>query len=83
MPPPSHRLGEVPLFAGLTPATLVKLAAVSRVRRYPQGQVLCSEGDPGDSLLVLEEGQLRISRFTTAGREDDGRAEASRPRQDE
>lgn len=66
---PSHRLGEVPLFADLAPAILDELAAASRVRRYPQGQVLCNEGDPGDSLLVLEAGQLRVSRLTAAGQE--------------
>jgi CRP/FNR family transcriptional regulator, cyclic AMP receptor protein len=65
----SHLLAEVPLFAGLPPAALDDLARISRVRRYPSGQVLWNEGDPGDSLLVLEEGQLRISRFTASGQE--------------
>ena len=67
--PAPHRLGEVPLFAGLAPATLDALARASRLRRYPAGQVLWNEGDPGDSLLVLEEGQLRISRFAASGQE--------------
>ncbi|HEU0116505.1 MAG TPA: Crp/Fnr family transcriptional regulator [Thermomicrobiales bacterium] len=65
----NHRLGDVPLFAGLPPAVLDELARESRVRRYPAGQVLWHEGDPGDALLVLEEGQLRISRFTATGAE--------------
>src|SRR5579884_707992 len=71
MPPPtsSHRLRDVPLFAGVHPDILDALARTTLVRRYPKGQVLCSEGDPGDSLLVLEEGQARVSRFTAAGRE--------------
>lgn len=64
---PGHRLGDVPLFAGLPPAALDELAQAGRVRRYPAGQVLWSEGDPGEALLVLEEGQLRVSRFTGAG----------------
>jgi CRP/FNR family transcriptional regulator, cyclic AMP receptor protein len=62
-----HRLGDVPLFAGLPPAALDDLARDSRTRRYAAGQVLWSEGDPGEALLVLEEGQLRVSRFTGAG----------------
>ena len=66
---PSHRLAEVPLFARLAPAALDALASASRLRRYPQGQVLCNEGDPGDALLVLEEGQLRISHFAANGEE--------------
>lgn len=64
-----HRLGDVPLFAGLPAAVLDELARDSRLRRYPAGQVLWNEGDPGEALLVLEEGQLRISRFTGAGAE--------------
>jgi CRP/FNR family cyclic AMP-dependent transcriptional regulator len=66
---PTHRLGEVPLFAGLPSSLLDQLAVAGRVRRYAAGQVLFSEGDPGDSLVVLENGQLRVSRFTPAGQE--------------
>ncbi len=65
----THRLGDVPLFAGLPTPILDELARESRVRRYPAGQVLWNEGDPGDALLVLEEGQVRISRFTAVGAE--------------
>jgi CRP/FNR family cyclic AMP-dependent transcriptional regulator len=64
---PSHRLADVPLFAGLEDPALDELARESRMRRYAAGQVLWNEGDPGDALLVLEEGQLRVSRFTAAG----------------
>ncbi|MDP9363514.1 MAG: Crp/Fnr family transcriptional regulator [Chloroflexota bacterium] len=68
-PEPDHLLGDVPLFAELPPATLERLARESRLRRFPRGQVLCSEGDPGDSLLVLEEGRVRISRYSAGGQE--------------
>jgi CRP-like cAMP-binding protein len=64
-----HRLGEVPLFAGLSPSVLEHLATASLLRRYPAGQVLFSEGDPGEALVVLEEGQLRITRITSTGEE--------------
>jgi CRP/FNR family transcriptional regulator len=69
LPLPLHQLGVVPLFADLDLATLDALAAESRVRRYPSGQVLCSEGDPGDELLVLEAGRVRVCRFAASGRE--------------
>jgi CRP-like cAMP-binding protein len=64
-----HRLGDVPIFAHVAPELLDELAASCRMRRLPQGQVLCNEGDPGDSLIVLEDGQVRVSRFTPGGRE--------------
>jgi CRP/FNR family transcriptional regulator, cyclic AMP receptor protein len=66
-PRPTHRLEEVPLFADLSAQLLDELARESRTRRYAAGQVLWNEGDPGDALLVLEEGQLRVTRVTGAG----------------
>jgi CRP/FNR family cyclic AMP-dependent transcriptional regulator len=66
---PKHRLADVPLFAALPPPVLDDLARASRTRRYAAGQVLWNEGDPGEALLVLEEGQLRVSRFTGGGAE--------------
>ncbi len=63
----THRLADVPLFARLPPAALEELARASRTRIYPAGQVIWSEGDPGDALLVLEEGQLRVTRTTGGG----------------
>lgn len=68
-PTPGHRLANVPLFAGLPASILDELVQGSRVRRYPAGQLLWSEGDPGDALLVLEEGQLRVGRMAADGRE--------------
>jgi CRP-like cAMP-binding protein len=64
---PHRHLADVPLFAGLPPHVLDDLARASRTRHYATGQVLWNEGDPGEALLVLEEGQLRVSRFTGAG----------------
>jgi CRP/FNR family transcriptional regulator len=57
------------MFAELPPTLLSVLERESRVRRYPEGQVLFSEGDPGDTLLILEEGRVKVSRFTTSGQE--------------
>jgi CRP/FNR family transcriptional regulator, cyclic AMP receptor protein len=63
----THRLADVPLLAGLPAAALDELARASRVRKYAAGQVLWNEGDPGEALLVLESGQLRVSRFSGSG----------------
>src|SRR5688572_6856931 len=68
-PEPDRPLAGVPLFAGLPTEALDELGQASRLRHYPKGQVICSEGDPGDSLLVLEEGRVRISRYTAGGQE--------------
>jgi len=62
-------LASVPLFEGLGDAELARIAEQSWSRRYPEGQVLTSEGDPGDSLLIVESGAVRVSRLTPAGQE--------------
>lgn len=67
--PTNHRLAEVPLFSGLPAATLAELARGSITRRFPRGQILWNEGDPGDSLLVVEAGQVRVVRLTVGGQE--------------
>jgi CRP/FNR family transcriptional regulator len=51
----------------LSASALDELARESRTRRYAAGQVLWTEGDPGEALLVLEEGQLRVTRMTSSG----------------
>lgn len=62
-------LSRIPLFAELSDGMLAILAGESRVRRFPDGQVLFSEGDPGDTLLILEEGRVKVSRYTASGQE--------------
>jgi CRP/FNR family transcriptional regulator len=62
-------LDEIPLFAELAPTMLAFLESESRVRRYPEGQVLFSEGDPGDTLLILEQGRVKVCRFMAGGQE--------------
>ena len=69
VPTPTHQLAHVPLFAALPTDLLDELAQAGRVRQYPAGQILCIEGDLGDHLIVLESGQLRISRVTPMGDE--------------
>ena len=50
LPSATSALAEVPLFSRLPPAALDRLAHATLLRRYRDGQVLCSEGDPGEAL---------------------------------
>ena len=47
-------LGQVP------EADLTALAAVSRVRQYRRGQIVFSRGDPGDSLIAVVSGRVKV-----------------------
>lgn len=56
------------LFARLTPP-LARLAARGIVRSYRKNTVILNEGEPGDSLFVLLEGQVKVFATDENGRE--------------
>jgi CRP-like cAMP-binding protein len=62
-------LQRSPLFRGLAPATLERVAALATQRRYDAGEVICSQGDPGDALFAVVTGKVRISTGAADGRE--------------
>jgi CRP/FNR family cyclic AMP-dependent transcriptional regulator len=47
-------LRTVSIFADLPAAALEQLARNSLPRKYRRGQVLCNEGDPGESIYIFE-----------------------------
>ena len=57
------------LFRDLPDVALDKLAALSVRRSVRRGTRIFSQGDPGDSLLGLISGQVRISATTPGGKE--------------
>lgn len=60
---------DLPLLARLPDDDLKALAARGRVRRFTAGGTIFNEGDPGDSLYVVIEGRVRISRVSGSGDE--------------
>src|SRR6266498_2986975 len=57
---PADVLGRIPLFAGLGPAELRELEEAMRPQTFAAGDVICREGEPGDSLFVVVEGFARV-----------------------
>jgi signal transduction histidine kinase len=53
-------LGRLPLFAGLPPADLAQLCAMAEDLRLAAGQVLMEEGEPGDAMYVIAEGEFEV-----------------------
>jgi HEAT repeat protein len=63
-------LHRVPLFSQLSPEDLQRIAAAATERFYPTGEALVTEGEPGDELIVIAEGRVRVVQ---------GSGEAARP----
>jgi CRP/FNR family cyclic AMP-dependent transcriptional regulator len=57
------------LFAPLPPEALEALAAAAQPHRWSAGETIFQRGDPGDWLLAVETGRIRVSLGTASGRE--------------
>lgn len=53
-------LREVPLFAGLQPGELDRIATVMRSVEAAPGEVLCLEGQPGYLFFVIASGEVAV-----------------------
>ena len=62
-------LRRVPLFEGLDPEDLQRVAMHAVERLYPAGEALVREGDLGNELVVIVEGTVRVVRAEPDGSE--------------
>jgi CRP/FNR family transcriptional regulator, cyclic AMP receptor protein len=62
-------LQQVPLFAELAGSELEIVTAASRRRLYPKGSIVFYEGDPGDYLLVVLNGRVKVTLLGKDGQE--------------
>jgi CRP/FNR family cyclic AMP-dependent transcriptional regulator len=65
----SSLLARSGFLADLSPPDLRELAAHLRRRRYPKGQILFAQGEPGVSLFVVESGLVNTVLAYTDGKE--------------
>ena len=62
-------LRQTRLLASVPDADLAALAAASRTRVFRRGQVVCSTGDPGDTLIVVISGRVKVAIRSADGGE--------------
>ena len=55
-------LTQVDLFAPLPPTGLTRLAQQGKARHFPAGSRLMHQGNVGDSLYIIVEGQVSVER---------------------
>jgi CRP-like cAMP-binding protein len=65
----SEALAAMPLFGGLDPATLERVAHGLRSRRFRRGETIFHLGDPGDALFIVTSGLVKITLPSEAGDE--------------
>jgi len=58
-------LGNVELFDGITPDELEAVSKICRERSYHAGDVLTTQGEPGDELYVICDGLVEVLRSET------------------
>ena len=67
--PQESYIRDLPLLARLPEDDLQALASRGVLRRFAQGRVIFRDGDPGDEMHVVVEGQVRISVLSGSGNE--------------
>jgi len=61
---------QAPLFAALDDEAAEALKATMARREVARGEVLFTEGDPGDRLYIIVEGKIKLGRASGDGREN-------------
>lgn len=64
-----HDSGELRFLDALSQEQVDALRAIGRTRRYASGERLFHEREPGDAVLVLQSGRVKLSSITDGGRE--------------
>jgi CRP-like cAMP-binding protein len=62
-------LRRIPLLSSLADAELAMVAKSSRKIKYPKKSIVFQEGDPGDFLLVILRGRVKVTLLGEEGRE--------------
>lgn len=53
----------------LTPHEVAALSALGTQREFPRGAVLMYEGEPGERVMLLEQGRVKVTRIEPGGHE--------------
>jgi CRP/FNR family transcriptional regulator, cyclic AMP receptor protein len=57
------------LLGKLSPSEIDALLTYSRVERYPAGEEIFAKGSPGNSMMIVLRGRVRISSISLTGKE--------------
>lgn len=60
---------KVPIFSFLSDEELKKIVDMTGHKSYKKGSLLCREGETSDTLFIINEGGVKISKLTKDGKE--------------
>lgn len=60
---------KVPIFSALSEEELKKIVDMTGNKEYKKGEALCHEGETSDTLFIINEGQIKLSKITKEGKE--------------
>jgi CRP/FNR family cyclic AMP-dependent transcriptional regulator len=66
---PLDVLKAIPMFQHLDGEEVAALAHLLRERRFARGGIIVAQGDPGDALFLIGQGQVKVAVFAEDGRE--------------
>jgi CRP/FNR family transcriptional regulator, cyclic AMP receptor protein len=64
-------LKKIRLFTDFTQEELEEVRKISRKEKIPQGEFAFQEGEPGDTLIILDLGTLKLTKKTREGEEQE------------
>ena len=60
---------RVPIFSGLVSEELSKVAALIVKKKYEKGELIIMEGSCPENLIIIDQGQVKVFRYTVEGKE--------------
>ena len=60
---------KVPIFSSLSDEEIKKIVDMTGHKSFKKGELLCSDGEKSDTLFIINEGGVKISKFTKDGKE--------------
>lgn len=65
----SKALPKIPLFSDLSHDEFCKVINKLREKHFKAGEIICNEGDRGDNLFIINEGEVSITRRNALGQD--------------
>ncbi|HDK7138530.1 TPA: Crp/Fnr family transcriptional regulator [Clostridium botulinum] len=60
---------KVPIFSSLSGEELIKIVNMTGHEAFKKGETICNEGDKSETLVIINEGKVKLCKLTKEGKE--------------